>query len=257
MKIICDEREISLYNNIIQLNNPPDSNLIIEKKVLDLGDVVIENNNGDHLLLIERKTFSDLFASIRDGRYNEQSYRLINCGEYHSHNIIYLIEGVITTLNSLNEQNILHSTITSLNQFKGFSIMRTSNLLESANYILRTAIKLNKEIEKGKKQKYNINNEIPSEINTQITEQTYCSVVSKVKKDNITPKNIGEIVLCQIPGISSLNAIAIMKNYDTFKDFYEAIKLNPELLDDQTIESNGKKRKISKTIVNNIKSYLF
>ena len=98
MKIICDEREISLYNNIIQLNNPPDSNLIIEKKVLDLGDVVIENNNGDHLLLIERKTFSDLFASIRDGRYNEQSYRLINCGEYHSHNIIYLIDVVVVVI---------------------------------------------------------------------------------------------------------------------------------------------------------------
>jgi ERCC4-type nuclease len=256
MKIICDERESSLYFKIIELNNSQNPNLIIEKKVLHLGDVIIENDNGDHLLLIERKTFSDLFASIYDGRYDEQSYRLINCGEYHTHNIIYLIEGVMNTLNSVNDQNMFYSTITSINQFKGFSIMRTANLLESANYILRTAIKMSKELEKGKKQKFSL--EINSnEINQQPTEQNYCSVVSKVKKDNITPKNIGEIILCQIPGISSLNAISIMKDYDTFKDFYEAVKLNPELLDELSIESNGKKRKINKNIINNIKTYLF
>jgi crossover junction endonuclease MUS81 len=40
--------------------------------------------------IVERKTSDDLAASIRDGRYDEQKYRLKNCG---INNVIYLIEG--------------------------------------------------------------------------------------------------------------------------------------------------------------------
>lgn len=268
MKIICDERETALYNKLLEINTPPNPLLTIEKKVLHLGDIVFEGNNGDHVLLFERKTFSDLLASIRDGRYDEQSYRLIHCGEYHPHNIVYLIEGAMSTVRSANEQNLIYSAITSLNQFKGFSVMRTNSVGESALYIMQSAIKMHKDIEKGKCQKYTaIKPKVETEIEQQdtqivvetpvVTEQDYCSVVRKVKKDNVTPQNIGEIVLCQIPGISSSNAIALMKNYGSFKIFYETIKEKPELLEGLTIETNGKQRKISKTIINNIKTYLF
>ena len=44
--------------------------------------------------------------------------------------------------------------------------------------------------------------------------KSYSSVVKKVKKDNITADNIGEIMLCQIPGISSTTAGAIMTHFD-------------------------------------------
>jgi hypothetical protein len=54
-----------------------------------------------------------------------------------------------------------------------------------------------------------------SEITTSIVEKEYCSVIKKVKKENITPDNIGEIMLCQIPGISSTTAIAILKEFQT------------------------------------------
>lgn len=40
--------------------------------------------------IIERKTADDLAASIMDGRYEEQKFRLKNCG---INNVIYLIEG--------------------------------------------------------------------------------------------------------------------------------------------------------------------
>ncbi len=269
MKIICDERETPLYNKLLELNTPPNPLLTIEKKVLHLGDVVFEGNNGDHVLLFERKTFSDLLASIRDGRYDEQSYRLIHCGEYHPHNIIYLIEGAMSTVRSHNEQNLIYSAIVSLNQFKGFSVMRTNSVTETSQFVMQSAIKMHKDFEKGKVQKYIASKptaETPTDDGEQqqlvaetpvVSEQDYCSVVRKVKKDNVTPQNIGEIVLCQIPGISSSNAIALMKNYGSFKMFYETIKEKPELLEGLTIETNGKQRKISKTIINNIKTYLF
>ena len=76
-----------------------------------------------------------------------------------------------------------------------------------------------------------------------------------MKKENITPDNIGEIVLSQIPGISSVTAIAIMKKFSTFPRFMDALKENQNCLDDIVTETNGKTRKISKSCIENIIKY--
>jgi 5'-3' exonuclease len=81
--------------------------------------------------------------------------------------------------------------------------------------------------------------------------------VKKVKKDNITPENIGEIILCQIPGISSVTAIAIMKQFGTFPKLIDELKNNPQCLDGIAGESsNGKLRKINKSSIENIRKFL-
>ena len=80
MKIIVDEREHALYDRLDArlsiLKNP--SFAILEKRVLPLGDILIETDEGKKVMLIERKTYTDLLASIKDSRYEEQSYRLIH-----------------------------------------------------------------------------------------------------------------------------------------------------------------------------------
>jgi 5'-3' exonuclease len=91
---------------------------------------------------------------------------------------------------------------------------------------------------------------------TQLSSANYCTVVKKVKKDNITPENIGEIVLCQIPGISSVTAMAIMKQYGTFSTLIDEIRNNPTSLENIVCENGGKTRKISKTCVKNVIEYL-
>ena len=53
-------------------------------------------------MIFERKSLSDLIASIKDGRYNEQSLRLSEC-EVNNRNIYYIIEG--NTMNFCNRQN--------------------------------------------------------------------------------------------------------------------------------------------------------
>ena len=88
-----------------------------------------------------------------------------------------------------------------------------------------------------------------------MTVANYCSVVKKVKKENVTPENIGEIVLCQIPGISSVTAITIMKKFTGFPHFLEQLQNNPDCLEGITIETNGKSRKINKSSVENIKKF--
>ena len=41
-------------------------------------------------------------------------------------------------------------------------------------------------------------------------------VVKKVKKENITPENIGEIILSQIPGVSSHTSQIIMNKFGSY-----------------------------------------
>jgi DNA integrity scanning protein DisA with diadenylate cyclase activity len=85
----------------------------------------------------------------------------------------------------------------------------------------------------------------------------YCAVIKKVKKDNITPENIGEIMLCQIPGVSSVSAIAILREFKTLPELIKAIQQDSTCLNGiSTTDSKGKTRKISKTTIETIVKYL-
>lgn len=245
MKIIVDERERDLYVRLTEIDI---SNIQITKEVLPLGDIAIESETGQKLLLIERKTCADLLASIKDGRYDEQSYRLTHSDEYpNRHAIIYLVEGIFTKYVG-KDRKLLYSTMTSLNYFKGFSVWRSSSVEETADILVAMVDKIRRELKKGK---------VSVESAPVTTVAEYCSVVKKVKKENITAENIGEIVLCQIPTISSVTAMAIMKQFGTFPKLMAALHEDPKVLDSITCEAaNGKKRKISKTSVKLIKEYL-
>ncbi|MAZ55160.1 MAG: hypothetical protein CMP55_05095 [Flavobacteriales bacterium] len=275
MKIILDEREHQLFDtcNSILLGKPNASSVTLSKEVLPLGDVLLRTDEDKDILLIERKTFADLFASIKDGRYEEQSYRLLHSGDLIPHSVIYLIEGVLSQLQSPLEKKILYSTLTSLNYFKGFSVHRSSSVRESAEWILQMSEKIEKNFQKNKlpyfltdpflrhfrSKNQDISNNVFENLNEQTQQTTnadYCRVVKKVKKDNINTGNFGQIILCQIPGISSTTAMAIMKEYSSFPDFLKRLQENPDCLNDVVYESNGKTRKISKSCIANIKIFL-
>ena len=124
----------------------------------------------------------------------------------------------------LKEKLTAYSAMFSLNYYKGFSVFRSFSLDETANIICNMAYKIGKDLTK----KPYFENKVPmiSSESTEttdtcdsekieVTEKDYIGVVKKVKKDNITPDNIGEIMLCQIPGISSVTALAIMGKFKT------------------------------------------
>ena len=271
MKIIFDEREKGLYEQCYSIIScqPTPSYAQLFTEVLPLGDILIKTDENLDLLLIERKTFSDLLASIKDGRYEEQSYRLLHSSGFPLHSIIYLIEGTFSQLTAPIEKKIVHSAMTSLHFFKGFSVHRTAYLRETAEWLLNMIDKIEKDFNKGKVPYYlttpfqkTFSNNEKENLENKLTENEpkssdYCTVVKKTKKENVTPENIGEIILCQIPGISSTTAIAIMKPYNNFYEFVEAIKQDPTLLENLSYESKGKQRKINKTSIENIKKYLF
>lgn len=73
--------------------------MTVESRALPLGDVlwVWRTQLGDKAreyltgVVLERKTLLDLSASIKDGRYDEQKYRLSNCAGLET--VVFLVEG--------------------------------------------------------------------------------------------------------------------------------------------------------------------
>tara|TARA_B110000879_G_C11156494_1_gene507141 strand:- start:686 stop:1552 length:867 start_codon:yes stop_codon:yes gene_type:complete len=285
MKIIIDERENALFEQCetILRNSRIPTYIQLSKDVLNLGDILIQTDENKDVLLIERKSYPDLLASIKDGRYEEQSYRLANASGFPPHSIFYLIEGVNSQLYSPIEKKIAFSAITSLQFFKGFSVHRTSSIKDSAEWLLYLTEKIERNFIKGivpyylthpflkflKENREPVMNESNTEGNIENTENIfntevinelkpadYCNVVKKVKKENVTPDNIGEIILCQIPGISSITAISIMKHFDNFPDFMNKITINIQCIENLTTENNGKVRRISKKSIESIQKYL-
>ena len=141
MNIILDNRENSLIKLFNDYNH---ESISINVSQLPLGDVLI-NQNDNNLILIERKTYADLLASIKDSRFSEQSYRLSNTSNnLNTHSIIYLIEGDINDYPE-NEKKIIYSAIISLYYYKGFSVFRTYNITETFDYIRNLSEKILRE----------------------------------------------------------------------------------------------------------------
>lgn len=250
MKLILDEREADLYDKCYSIlyteETKLQANVQLSKKVLELGDALIASDDDVPLLLIERKSFSDLLASIKDGRYEEQSYRITHTWGLPMHNVIYILEGVFSQLKNPKDKKMIYSAMTSLNYFKGFSVMKTSSVRETAELVVYMADKIMRTGIKSPLLETKVESAAPD----------YCNVVKKTKKDNITADNIGQIILSQIPGIGAAAAISIMKGFHSFPHFMQSIRENPSLLENIRIESGGKTRKLGKNCIQSIHAYL-
>ncbi len=266
MKIIVDEREASLFE-LLTKEPINDKKPKIEKRVIPLGDILFTSDDESVTYqIIERKSVADLLASVKDGRYAEQSYRLSNCFP-NKHNILYLIEGQVRDY----DKKLVFACMASLNYFKGFSITRTVSLVETAQYIEITADKIAREIAKGASIVPNtipvVNPESGQELSgtalsgtplsgTALEATDYCSVVKVAKKANITRDNIGQLMLMQIPGISSTISCEIMKPFTSFSAFIDHLRNEPTYLDNIMLETNGKKRKLGSNVIAAIRGYL-
>jgi ERCC4-type nuclease len=82
----------------------------------------------------------------------------------------------------------------------------------------------------------------------------YCNVVKVSKKANITKENIGQMILMQIPGISSTIANEIMQPFKSFIEFLDHIRANTDYLEKLTI--TDKKRKLGSNVVKGIQEFI-
>ena len=258
MILYIDSREpknIKDYLNYLNSNNL--CKYKIEITNLDIGDYIIYDEiQKKNLVIIERKGLTDLESSIKDGRYLEQSFRLNN-NNLINHNIYYLIEGSIINYKNNSFKNTLYSSLVSISYFKGFSILNSINSIESAEIINNF---INKLVKENNKKAYYDNNGENNGDNYNLTNNNdtiktdYTNVIKTSKKSNITPDNINIIMLMQIPNISNNTALTIMNKYKSVKNLIDCLENDNNCLDSLKIESSN--RKISKAIIENIKTYL-
>jgi len=261
--IIIDFREKDIIKHFTEMNeqiNTIDKNVKIEIKTenLLLGDILIDK------LLIERKTINDLAASIVDGRYREQSFRLAKALE-EGFKVFYFIEGNMDLYTGSISKNTLVSTIYSLTH-KGFQVLLTKNSKETAFFILKFSEKMKKDAEKMKKDdakmEYSEMKETTDqdpEINIPIIEtksevsyENTQGIIQTKKNKNITKDNISVFMLCQIPGISTTTAGILLEKYGHISRLIHAMKENPKEIE----EFRNKDKKLNKNIIKNLNEFL-
>jgi ERCC4-type nuclease len=257
MLIKIDYRETDLFSKLTTLNQHAD--ITLQSANLPLGDIIICTDDGLEKVMIERKTLKDLAASIRDGRYKEQGFRLNAC-DVPNHNIFYLLEGNLQTYKPFHKGAVdkyaLLSSMVSITYYKGFSLYRANTLEESAEWLLQVAYKIGKEGGNPFYMTPSVNIDA-NNLENSVVDDSYSNILKRTKKNNITPENIGEIMLSQIPNVSTGVAITIMEKYKTLKNLMEVLSVDKNALDSiKTVNKVGQSRKINKTTIENIYTYL-
>lgn len=245
MKIILDCREQRLEKSLKTIlekyNNTNNENLKTKKKNkninielvvqnLIIGDIHILNDNNELLSVIERKTIKDLLSSLRDGRYKEQSFRLNEC-ELENKRICYLLEGIPLAEN----KSVVNGCMVSLAINKGFSLLSTKNIDETAELLIKMCEK----------------------IDNSAIKKDYSEAVHISKKSHTTKENISEIMLTQIPNVSMNIAKIVCEKYNTIKELIKALEESRDCLNNlKYTNKSGQERKVSKTAIKNIVEYL-
>jgi ERCC4-type nuclease len=187
-----------------------------------------------------------LEASIKDGRYKEQSFRL-NEAPTHNHNIIYLLEGAIINYKEVGFRSTLYSTLFSLNYYKGFSVINTLNQTETATMLVAFASKINRENKPG----FYGDKALAS-----ASDDAYIETIKTSKKAHINRENIFQLMLMQIPGISSVSALALANEFKNMETLLQSLKEENE--NTKTFENIklASGRKLNKNILITLKNFL-
>ena len=241
-----DNRE----KELIKLLELKEHSLILEN--LDVGDIqFIDNDSKEIIIIIERKTISDLGASIKDGRYKEQKERMCHSLKKSCRKII-LIEG--TDIHSFGlPLSTMDSVIINTMLRDNMHIHITKNINETINFIENIILQLPKYYE-------NLHKEIVLGEDKEYNAQYNCSMN---KKDNITQGICFRNMLSQIPGVSTSMASIYVEKYGNMENFIETLnnlsnKNKHELILLLANEKFGKtNRKIGEKIGEKIFNHIF
>lgn len=238
MNLVIDCRE----KKVISLFEQKQIDVSVES--LPLGDICIRDKDGSLVALFERKTIQDLLSSISDGRYEEQSFRLQQCG-LEKRKIYYVIEGNIEQYvgkgQGLYSKSTVHSCMYSLTYVKGFSLICSNSVNHTSDIIEKFFKKIESDPSAG--------SEGPHQ---------YIDSVKLTKKGNLSDEMVTVMMLAQIPKVSKNAAEAVMKNYKySIPKLVDALNENSDCLSQVVLSiANNKTRKLSKPCIEGIKKYM-
>jgi ERCC4-type nuclease len=171
---------------------------------LPVGDIVIEGDDGVPLVVIERKTMSDLMSSIGDGRYAEQKCRLLaSPGK-----ACYIIENYHAWSSVPNAA--VQTIVMNLQLVHGFAVLTSRNEMETADIINHMFAKVK---------------ENPSKYVPATCETSYASSVKIKKADNLDAKTCAVLQLCAIRRVTAKTAETMLETFSAgcMADFITAI----------------------------------
>jgi ERCC4-type nuclease len=208
MNLIVDTREPQAIKNGLQSRG-----VLHQVKMLDVGDYMFMGSNEEPVLIIERKTCSDLASSVTDGRYREQKLRLLSAPTWCRG---YIIEGIYPTSGIKQGKRIItRSTADSiclgLEIRDKMCLWQTVDMEHTIDLLVKLMSKL-PEYQEG---------------NVDIKEgHQECLVKSLGSKrmDNMTPQTCYLSQLCQIPGVSIAIAKAIICRYPCMFSLLQALQ---------------------------------
>ncbi len=187
--LVIDYREIGLIECLQNAKVPYRSDN------LAVGDIQLQHK-GIPLLIIERKTVSDLEASICDGRYREQKLRLLSTKKTHTR-LAYLIEGDIRTATRIPVSN-LYGAITGLWIRDGIQVIQSSDLADTSFIVQklfsRRELLCNNKTDDG-------------------TDVSYGACAPISRRRDASSRDIYLLMLRQVPGVSGRIATAICTSY--------------------------------------------
>ena len=242
MSLLVDNRE----NKIIKIlaDIPQFTDYSIQQ--LPIGDFIV-NRNGEPYFVFERKSVNDLYQSINDGRYKEQKARLFS--QFRANRIIYIVEGSLSELYSDSRKKAVTGSIFNMQFRDKITIVRTSNPVETAQFILSFLDKFAKNPDWFTVEAQQNNSAGPHH-------EEYSSLIKVNKSSNVTPEVCQIVMLTQIPGVSHNFSKKILQEYGNIEKLIYALKSHekPEmLLADIKVTD---KRKLGKVLSQRIFNYL-
>ncbi len=205
--IYIDNRERDIIEYIIQNENE----LIINTENLDIGDIQIrDKESGEVYIILERKTYSDLSASIKDGRYKEQKQRLLHAISKNCRKI-YVLEGSENDKNNFSlGESVLKGVYINTVIRDRIMIYETKGVIDTVQLIKNIIEKVPKYIDELKE-------------NSEEKTEEY-KVFKTVKKDNLTTKVAFKSILSIIPNISTSIADILYEEYGTLENMLIQIR---------------------------------
>lgn len=206
-EIHVDFRESALITEL--RSKHPELSDSIKEVNLEIGDIhILHKDHGIHLVF-ERKTMSDLAASLKDGRWKEQKHRMLSV--HNPKNITYVIEGshIITNEAKYGLAPSVYDGMYVYTMYRdGVHLVHVRNITETAEWIAIVASKVQQHPEKFvEKEKEYVSS---------------CKAKSR-RIDNMTPENCFIMQLCQIPGISVKIAKTIKEAFPTMRELITSL----------------------------------
>ena len=227
IKLIIDNREPQeVMNNLRQICGS------IETKNLEHGDFHIVDEDRGLLMIIERKSISDLLASVNDGRYSAQKKCLLE--ECDRRRVYYLLEGYDGVQGC--DETVL-GCIISMMVRDDIKIFFTRDILDTCKLIQALCRRFTKNVCKY--------------FGDEADKGTCVNIVKR--KSMPSSGDVYMNMLMQIPGVSAKGAVAIASKYGNLRELMTAIdgmgSERVKMFREQVL-LNG--RKMSKTTVESL-----